>query len=35
MTSKILANTDLLSVERNEMKNRFRWFSWWIWQSTW
>jgi len=26
---------DPLSVERYELKNRFRWFRWWIWQSTW
>jgi len=26
MTSEILANTDLLSVERYELKNRLRWF---------
>jgi len=25
---------DPLSVERYELKNRFRWFRWWIWQST-
>ena len=35
MTSEILANTDLLSVERYELKNRLRWFRWWIWPSTW
>ena len=35
MTSERLGNTDLLSGERYELKNRFRWFRWWIWQSTW
>ena len=35
MTSERLGNTDLLSVERYELRNIFRWFYWWIWQSTW
>jgi len=35
MTSERLGNTDLLSGERYELKNRFRWFRWWIWQLTW
>jgi len=35
MTSERLGNTDLLSVERYELKNTIRWFCWWIWQSTW
>ena len=35
MTSEWLGNIDLLSIERYELKSRFRWFSWWIWQSTW
>ena len=35
MTSERLGNIDLLSVERYELKNRFRWFCWWIWQSAW
>jgi len=26
---------DPLSVEKYELKKRFRWFRWWIWQSTW
>jgi len=35
MTSERLSNTDLLSIERYELKDIFRWFRWWIWQSTW
>jgi len=35
MASERLGNTELLSVEKYELKNRFRWFCWWIWQSTW
>jgi len=35
LSSERLDGTDLLSVERYELKNRFRWFRWWIWQSTW
>jgi len=34
LTTETLGNTDLLSVERYELKNRFRWFRWWISQST-
>jgi len=30
MISERLGNVDLLSVERHELKNRFRWFHWWI-----
>jgi len=30
MISERLSNIDLLSVERYELKNRFRWFRWWI-----
>jgi len=30
-----MGNIDLLSIERYELKNRFRWFGWWIWKWTW
>jgi len=29
-TTERLGNTDPLSIERHELKNRFRWFRWWI-----
>jgi len=35
MTSERLGSIDLRSVERYGLKNRFRWFRWWIWQTTW
>jgi len=35
MTNERLGNIDLLSTERYKLKNRFRWFPWLIWQSTW
>jgi len=35
MTSDRLSNTDLFWGERYELKNRFKWFRRWIWQSTW
>jgi len=34
MTSERLGNIDLLSIERHELKCKFRWFRWWNWQST-
>jgi len=34
MTGERLGNTDIFSAERHQLKNRFRWFHWWIWQST-
>jgi len=30
MISERLGNIDLLSVERYELKNKFKWFRWWI-----
>jgi len=35
MTNERLRKTDLVSGERYDLKSRFRWFRWWIWQSTW
>jgi len=35
MISERAGNIDLLSVERYELKNGFKRFRWWIWQSTW
>jgi len=35
MTSDKLGDIDLLSADRCELKNSFRWFCWWIWLSTW
>jgi len=31
ITSERLGNIDMLETERYYLKNRFRWFRWWIW----